>query len=89
VVFCLLADYFQTVVSSARTLRDGVKLPPPFPHAGQGLPQFLVRDVEVTLRGLDVGVPEHQLNDPDIDALREQAAGAFVAQVVPVQVDLP
>ena len=32
---------------------------------------------------------EHQLNDPDIDAVREQAAGALVPEVVPAEIDLP
>jgi hypothetical protein len=40
------------------------------------------------LCGLDVGVTEHQLDGADIDAVRQQAAGAFVTQIVPVQVDL-
>ena len=31
---------------------------------------------------------EHQLNDPDVDAVREKPARAFVTQVVPVQIDL-
>jgi hypothetical protein len=30
---------------------------------------------------------EHQLNDPDIDAVGEQPARAFVPQVVPAEVD--
>jgi hypothetical protein len=33
-------------------------------------------------------VSEHQLNDPDIDAVREQPTRALVAQVVPAEVDL-
>jgi hypothetical protein len=33
-------------------------------------------------------VPEHQLDDADVDAVREEAARAFVTQVMPVQVDL-
>ena len=31
---------------------------------------------------------EHQLNDADVDAVREQATGALVAQVVPAKIDL-
>jgi hypothetical protein len=31
---------------------------------------------------------EHQLDRADIDAVRQEAAGAFVAQIVPVEVDL-
>jgi hypothetical protein len=33
------------------------------------------------------GVSEHQLNDTDVDAVREQAARAFVPQVVPAEID--
>jgi hypothetical protein len=69
-------------------LSDCLQLPAAFPDAGQCLPQFLVRDVEVPLCGLDVGVPEHQLDGADIDAVRQEAAGAFVTQIVPVKVDL-
>jgi hypothetical protein len=29
------------------------------------------------------------LDDPDVDAVRQQAAGALVPQIVPVQIDLP
>ena len=72
----LLPDSFQLLTSS-------------FPDAGQCLPQLLIRDVQVALRGPDVGVSEHQLDGSDVDALRQEAAGAFVSQVVPVQVDLP
>jgi hypothetical protein len=32
-------------------------------------------------------VAEHQLDDADVDAVRQEAAGAFVPQVVPVQAD--
>ena len=31
---------------------------------------------------------EHQLDDADVDAVRQEPAGAFVTQVVPVQIDL-
>jgi len=36
---------------------------------------------------LDAALSEHQLNDPDVDAFREQAARAFVPQVVPAEID--
>jgi hypothetical protein len=45
--------------------------------------QFFVRHVEIALRLLNARVPEHELNDPNVDAVREQPARAFVAQVVP------
>jgi hypothetical protein len=32
-------------------------------------------------------VSEHHLNDADVDAVREQAARAFVPQVVPAEID--
>jgi len=31
-------------------------------------------------------VSEHQLDDADVDAIRQEPAGALMAQVVPVQV---
>jgi hypothetical protein len=33
-------------------------------------------------------VAEHQLDNADIDSVGQQAARAFVTQIVPVQVDL-
>jgi hypothetical protein len=54
----------------------------------QSSPHFLVGHVQVALRLLDARVSEHQLNDADVDAVREQAARAFVPQVVPAEVDL-
>src|ERR1700720_4469807 len=53
----------------------------------QSLPEFLVRHVQVALRLLHARVSEHQLNDPDVDAIREESTRAFVPQVVPVEVD--
>ena len=64
-------------------------MPTTFPHASQRLPHLLVRDVQVSLRRFDVGMSEHQLDDPDVNAVREKPARAFMTQVVPVQVDLP
>ena len=37
---------------------------------------------------LHARVAEHQLDDADVDAAGEQSRGAFVAQVVPVEIDL-
>jgi hypothetical protein len=31
---------------------------------------------------------EHQLNDADVDAVRQQPAGTFVTEIVPMKVDL-
>jgi hypothetical protein len=39
------------------------------------------------LRLLNARVSEHQLNDADGDAVREQPARAFVARVVPAKID--
>ena len=54
----------------------------------QSSPEFFVRHVQVALRLLDARVSEHQLNDPDVHAVREQPTRALVAQVVPAEVDL-
>ena len=48
---------------------------------------FLVRHVQVALRLLNARVAEHQLDDADVDAVRQQAARAFVPQVVPAEID--
>lgn len=50
--------------------------------------QLLIGDVEVSLRRLQVGMTEEQLNRSQVEPFREPAAGGFVAQVVPMQVDL-
>ena len=65
------------------------QLTPALPHTGHRLPQFFVRDVQVPLRLLDVGMAEHQLNRADVHVLRQEATRALVTEVVPVQVDLP
>ena len=59
------------------------------PDASHRLAEFFVRDVQIALRLLDVRVAEHQLDRSDVDAVSQQPAGAFVTQVVPVQIDLP
>jgi hypothetical protein len=69
-------------------LTDRLQSPAPLPYAGHCFPQLLIRDVEIALRLLDVRVTQHQLNRTDVDAVGQEAAGAFVPQVVPVQVDL-
>jgi len=33
-------------------------------------------------------VPEHQMDDADIDAIGQETAGAFVPQVVPAEIDV-
>jgi hypothetical protein len=53
----------------------------------QSPPHFLVGHVQVALRLLNARVSEHQLNDPDIDAVREQSTRAFVTKIVPPQID--
>jgi hypothetical protein len=40
------------------------------------------------LRLLNARVPEHQLNDANVHAVREQATRALVTQVVPAEVYL-
>lgn len=64
------------------------QLTPALPHAGHRLPQFFVRDVQVPLRLLDVGMAEHQLNRADVHVLRQEATRALMTQVVPVQINL-
>jgi hypothetical protein len=34
-------------------------------------------------------VTQHQLDGTDVNAIAQEPAGAFVTQIVPVQVDLP
>ena len=70
-------------------LADRPLLTPALPHTGHRFPQFFVRDVQVPLRLLDVGMAEHQLNRADVHVLRQEATRALVTEVVPVQVDLP
>jgi hypothetical protein len=53
----------------------------------QSSPEFLGRYVQVTVRLLDARVPQHQLDDADVDAVGEQPAGAFLPQVVPAEID--
>src|SRR5712691_10117675 len=67
---------------------NGVQLAASFPYSRHRFPKFFVRDVQVALRLLDVGVTEDQLDIANVDAVRQEAAGAFVPQIVPVQIDL-
>ena len=69
-------------------LTDRLQAPSAFPDSRHRLPQFLVRDVEIPLRLLHIRVTRHQLNRTDVHAIGKEAAGAFVPQVVPVEVDL-
>ena len=79
VLACLLADrLFPGGLALAR-LPGEAELAAAFPDARHGLAQLLVRDVEVALRLLDVGVTEHQLDRSDVDAVGQQPAGALVS----------
>src|SRR5207248_2326757 len=60
-----------------------------FPTHLQPSAQFFVGDVQVALRLLNARVPEHQLDDADVDAVRQQPTSAFVPQVVPSEIDAP
>jgi len=73
----------------ALLLADRPQLTPALPHSGHRFPQFFVRDVQVPLRLLDVGMAEHQLDRPDVHVLCQEATRALVTEVVPMQVDLP
>jgi hypothetical protein len=54
----------------------------------QSSSEFFVRHVQIALRLLNAGVSEHQLDDPDVHAIGQEATRAFVPQVVPSQIDL-
>lgn len=54
----------------------------------QSSPEFFVRHVQIPLSLLNARVSEHQLDNPDIDAVSQEATGAFVPEVVPAEVDL-
>jgi len=73
----------------ALLLADRPELAAAFPDAGHRFPQFFVRDVQVTLRLLDVGMAEHQLDGADVHTVSQKPAGSLVTKVVPVQIDLP
>jgi hypothetical protein len=79
----------QSLTGTPHLLADRPELAAAFPDAGHGFPQFFVRDVQVALRLLDVGMSEHQLNRADVDAVGQKPAGAFVPEIVPMKVDLP
>jgi hypothetical protein len=53
----------------------------------QSFPEFFVRYVQVPLCLLHARVSEYQLNHADVNAVSQQPARAFVAQVVPPQID--
>jgi hypothetical protein len=53
----------------------------------QSSPEFLVGHVQVALCLLNARVAEHQLDDADVDAIREQSTRALVAQIVPAEID--
>jgi hypothetical protein len=71
------------------SLADCLQLAAALPNPCHRLPKFFVCDVEVPLSLLDVRVSEHQLDRTDVDAVGQEPAGAFVAEVMPMQVDLP
>ena len=50
-------------------------------------PEFLIRRVQVALRLQNARVAEHQLDDPDVDATRQETARAFVSEVMPAEID--
>ena len=53
----------------------------------QPSPEFFVGHVQVALRLLGAGMAQHQLDDADVDAIREEPTRALVPEVVPVQID--
>ena len=70
-------------------LAHRAQLPAPFPYSRHRFPKFFVRDVQVPLPLFDVRVADHQLDRADVHAIAQEPTGAFVTEVVPVQVDLP
>ena len=58
--------------------RDGLERSP-LPADLQSLAQFLVGHVQISLRLLHARVSQHQLDDAEVDAVRQQPAGALVA----------
>jgi hypothetical protein len=52
-------------------LPDGAELTASFPYSRHRFPKFLVRDVQVALRLLDVGVAEHQLYRADVHSIAQ------------------
>ena len=72
-----------------RTGPTTAQLTAPLPYSRHRFPKFFVRDVQVSLRLLDVGVAEHQLDRADVHSIAQEPTGALVTEVVPVQVDLP
>jgi hypothetical protein len=81
-------DKWQTI-RRAPLLSDRLQLASALPDPSHRFPEFLVGDVQVPLRLLDVGVPEHQLDGADVDSVGQEPTSALVTQVVPVQIDLP
>jgi hypothetical protein len=70
------APLFSGLGDKRGTIRSGSpanhsQLAATFPNPGHRFPQFLVRDVEVALSLLNVGVTEHQLDDADVYAVRQ------------------
>ena len=53
----------------------------------QSSPEFFIRYVQVALRLQDARVAEHQLDDPNVDAIRQEPARPFVSEVVPTEID--
>jgi hypothetical protein len=51
-------------------------------------PQLLVGHVQISLRRLEVSMPEKQLNRSQVETLGQPAAGRFVPQIMPVQVNI-
>lgn len=51
-------------------------------------PQLLIRDIEITLCGLQVCVAEQQLNRAEVQTFGQPSAGRLVPEVVPMEIDL-
>jgi hypothetical protein len=60
-----------------------------FPAHLQSSSKFFIGHIQVTLRLLDARMAEHQLNDPDVHAVGQEATGTLVPEVMPSEIDAP
>jgi hypothetical protein len=60
---------------------DRLQLSAALPESRHRAAELFIRDVQVPLRLLDVGVPEHQLDRADVHSVGEEPAGSFVTKI--------
>jgi hypothetical protein len=59
-----------------------------FQSFGHRLPQFLVGHIQVTLRGLEIGMAEQKLDGAKVQSLGQPAASGLVPKIMPMQIDV-